>query len=75
MNHTLIDEFAPLADGRRGLSNWVDRAGRVARTIETWRRRQRTRAQLAGVDAHILRDAGISEADRFIESNKPFWEA
>ena len=75
MNHTLIDEIAPRADDRRGLSNWVDRVARVTRAIETWRRRQRTRAQLAGVDAHILRDAGISEADRFIESNKSFWEA
>jgi len=75
MNNTLIDEIAPRAYGLRGLSNWVDRAGRIAHTIETWRHRQRTRAQLAEVDARILRDVGISEADRFIESNKPFWQA
>ncbi|TNF88216.1 MAG: DUF1127 domain-containing protein [Gammaproteobacteria bacterium] len=44
------------------------------RVVETWRQRHRTRRQLAAADARILRDVGISEAQRFIESNKPFWE-
>jgi uncharacterized protein YjiS (DUF1127 family) len=30
--------------------------------------------QFANVEARILRDVGISEGQRFIEVNKPFWE-
>jgi len=75
MNHTLTDEIAARFDIRRWLSNWADRARRVARTIDTWRQRERTRRQLAEADIRILRDIGISEADCFIECNKPFWEA
>ena len=51
--------------------------GRLTSTIEmleTWRLRQKSRAQFAGLDSRVLRDSGISEAHRFIESNKPFWE-
>ena len=44
------------------------------RMLETWRLRQKSRAQFAGLDSRVLRDSGISEAHRFIESNKPFWE-
>lgn len=39
--------------------------------LERWRRRQQASEQLAHVDAHILQDAGISEARRFIEVNRP----
>jgi uncharacterized protein YjiS (DUF1127 family) len=45
-----------------------------ARVIETWRRRHKSSMQGARVESRILRDLGISEAQRFIEVNKPFWE-
>ena len=45
-----------------------------ARVIETWRRRHKASMQGARVESRILRDLGISEAQRFIEVNKPFWE-
>ena len=48
---------------------------RLVETIHTWNQRHKTRRQFAEVEARILRDVGISEAQRFIEINKPFWEA
>ena len=48
---------------------------RIVDTVDTWNRRHRTRRQFADVEYRILRDVGVSEADRFIEVNKPFWEA
>jgi uncharacterized protein YjiS (DUF1127 family) len=49
-------------------------ASRFFKTVDTWRKRSRTRAQLATVSAHSLQDIGISRIDALIESNKPFWE-
>jgi uncharacterized protein YjiS (DUF1127 family) len=40
--------------------------------LENWRRQQQASMQLDHVDAHTLRDVGISESRRFIEINKPF---
>jgi uncharacterized protein YjiS (DUF1127 family) len=51
-----------------------DHLADLARALETWRRRQQTCTQLAHIDARTLRDAGISEARRFIEINRPFQE-
>jgi len=44
------------------------------RALETWRRRHKASMQGARIESRILRDLGISEAQRFIEVNKPFWE-
>ena len=74
MNHTLASEFAPRADARRRLQDWIERLNRLARTIDAWKRRQHTRRQLAAADYRILQDIGISEAERDIEVNKYFWE-
>ena len=38
-------------------------------------RRGRTRRRLVDLDAHELKDIGISRADAEAEANKPFWEA
>ena len=53
----------------------IDRWNRMVDTVNTWNRRHKTRRQFANVEHRILRDVGISAADRFIEVNKPFWEA
>lgn len=50
-----------------GLRHWF-----VA--VDTWRERHRRSMQGARIESRILRDLGISEARRFIEVNKPFWE-
>lgn len=44
------------------------------RALETWRSRHKASMQFARVESRLLRDLGISEAQRFIEVNKPFWE-
>ena len=35
--------------------------------------RPESRRQLARLDSRLLADAGISEAQRYAELNKPFW--
>ncbi len=48
---------------------------KVTKIIEIWRQREISRTSFYVLDPSILRDAGISESERFIEGNKPFWEA
>jgi uncharacterized protein YjiS (DUF1127 family) len=48
------------------------RAGLWAILRAGWRR-QRTRRCLAELDAHMLKDIGISYAEAEAEANKPFW--
>ena len=47
---------------------------RPFKAIGTWNQRLKSRSQLALIDGRYLKDVGISEADRFIEVNKPFSE-
>lgn len=42
-------------------------------TLREWGRRSRERAQLATLDDRMLRDIGLSRADREFLANKPFW--
>lgn len=42
-------------------------------TLRAAWRRQRTRRSLAELDAHMLKDIGISFAEAEAEVNKPFW--
>ncbi len=53
----------------------VELLTRVTNIIEIWRQREISRTSFYALDPSILRDAGISESERFIEGNKPFWEA
>ncbi|HSX88114.1 MAG TPA: DUF1127 domain-containing protein [Pseudomonas sp.] len=46
---------------------------RMAATLLQWQRRLVSRRQLARLDARLLADAGISEAQRHAELSKPFW--
>lgn len=46
---------------------------RMAATLLQWQRRLISRRQLARLDARLLADAGISEAQRHAELSKPFW--
>lgn len=39
-----------------------------------WRRRSRERAQLAALDDRMLKDIGLTRADRAFLANKPFWK-
>ena len=52
----------------------VDRLVEGFRALDTWRQRHKASQQFARIESRVLRDLGISEAQRFIEVNKPFWE-
>ena len=65
----------PGTDSRKLAICFLALLTRAIRVIDIWRQREISRAAFYGLDSSILRDAGISEAQRFIEGNKPFWEA
>ena len=46
---------------------------RIFTTALQWQHRIISRRQLARLDARLLADAGISEAQRHAELSKPFW--
>jgi uncharacterized protein YjiS (DUF1127 family) len=60
--------FVPVA----GLRTWPRRALTL---LFEWQERARTRAMLAELDDHLLRDLGIDRAAARRESDKPFWRA
>jgi uncharacterized protein YjiS (DUF1127 family) len=41
--------------------------------VREWRRRARSRTELAALDDRTLRDIGLSRADVWAELDKPFW--
>jgi uncharacterized protein YjiS (DUF1127 family) len=47
--------------------------GRVAEAGLTWFDRARQRRRLAELSDHMLRDIGLTRADAWAESDKPFW--
>ncbi len=38
-----------------------------------WYRRWQQRQHLAGLDAHLLRDIGVTQTEALREAGKPFW--
>ncbi len=42
-------------------------------TLLAWQEREIQRRHLAGLDPHVLKDIGLSQADVDHESGKPFW--
>jgi len=56
-------------DARRGATP----AARVRRALAEWRRRARSRAQLARFGERDLRDIGLTPAEAAREYAKPFW--
>ena len=48
-------------------------AGRVAEGALIWLERARQRRQLRELSDHMLRDIGVTSADAWAESEKPFW--
>jgi uncharacterized protein YjiS (DUF1127 family) len=43
--------------------------------LARWHDRRRGRRMLMEMDAHLLKDIGISRADAYREWRKPFWRA
>lgn len=46
----------------------------VAETVLAWEIRRLTRRKLQRLDAHLLRDIGLSAHDAQLEAEKPFWQ-
>lgn len=47
--------------------------GRAAELGLTWLERSRQRRRLGELSDHMLRDIGLTRADAWAESEKPFW--
>jgi uncharacterized protein YjiS (DUF1127 family) len=45
----------------------------VGRVVSNWLARRRTRRDLEVLDAHLLRDLGLTAQDARVEASKPFW--
>ena len=48
---------------------------RVALAVDLWRERRRSRAQLARLTLHQLKDIGVTPGEALFEMRKPFWRA
>lgn len=60
------------APTRAGISGATRRG--IVTLMATWTRRARGRTQLKHLDAHLLRDIGISESHARAEARRPFWQ-
>ncbi len=74
MNTLTMEQLTAENRGRKLALDTMNRISGIIGTLGTWRLRHKSRAQFAGLDARTLRDSGIDDAFRFIESNKPFWK-
>ena len=74
MNQLAIKPTGPasVTSTESPLSAPFDFFAAMVASVENSRRRQQASMQLAHTEARILRDVGISEAQRFLEINKPF---
>ena len=61
---------APAATGLFGRARPQTRAGRA---VSNWLARRRSRRTLAVLDAHLLRDLGLTRDEAHAEATKPFW--
>jgi len=64
----IVETWSQRARERRALMHLV-------RIVETWSQRARERRALMDLDDRMMKDIGISRADVFVESSKPFWRA
>lgn len=47
---------------------------RLAGVVTVWTLRRRTRKSLRRLDAHLLEDIGLTQADARNEAKRPFWQ-
>ena len=45
-----------------------------AAAVQVWTRRARSRRALHRLDAHLLRDIGLSDHEARREADRPFWD-
>jgi uncharacterized protein YjiS (DUF1127 family) len=61
--------------GRRSADSSADFMRRLTDTLKTWKGRIISRRELMELDAHMLRDIGLSDLEAQVEAGKPFWRA
>jgi uncharacterized protein YjiS (DUF1127 family) len=61
--------------GRRSADSSADLTRRLTDTLKTWKTRIVSRRELMELDAHMLRDIGLSDLEAQTEASKPFWRA
>ena len=54
-------------------NRWLASLSNAAATVRVWLWRSRSRRELAGLEDHVLSDIGVSRAQAWYESQKPFW--
>jgi uncharacterized protein YjiS (DUF1127 family) len=64
-----------LAFGWYARDRFGERAGRIAELGLSWFDRARQRRQLCELSDQMLRDIGLTRADVWAESSKPFWRS
>jgi len=47
----------------------------LGRLLQEWRRRARSRREIATLDERTIRDLGLSTGQLRFEAEKPFWRA
>jgi uncharacterized protein YjiS (DUF1127 family) len=55
------------------LANSLEAVRALHARLTTWRRRARSRAELAAMDDRMLGDLGLSRGAAYFEASKPFW--
>ena len=53
----------------------ADLIQRLTDTLKTWKYRIASRRELMELDAHMLRDIGLTDLEAQTEASKPFWRA
>ena len=71
---TEVREPSTLSSAKSAVATLVDFMEGLFITLESWRRDHENSMKLARVEARVLQDIGVSEAQRFIALNKPFRE-
>jgi uncharacterized protein YjiS (DUF1127 family) len=61
--------------GRRSADSSADLIQRLTDTLKTWKSRIASRRELMELDAHMLRDIGLTDLEAQTEASKPFWRA
>jgi uncharacterized protein YjiS (DUF1127 family) len=61
--------------GRRSADSSADLIQRLTDTLKIWKSRIASRRELMELDAHMLRDIGLSDLEAHTEASKPFWRA
>jgi len=60
---------------RQGWSLLVADCVALHELLATWQRRASMRRHLGTLDERMLKDIGLTRADVWVESRKPFWRA